>query len=80
MASARAAAKTASVQANENDHAMCVPIATPYAFGADELTSLRLGEDEARNHEVRCVPMGRCDARDARAMRRRGVCDAACER
>jgi hypothetical protein len=44
------------------------------------LMSLRRGEDEARNHEVRCVPMGRCDARDARAMRRRGVCDAECER
>ena len=66
MSSARAMANKASAHASEMEHATCVPIATPHACGADELMSTRRGEDEARNHEVRCVPMTtRDDAMDA---------------
>jgi len=58
-------------EGGEREKLFCVPIATPYACGADELASHRRGEDEAMNHEVRCVPteaIGRWRARERTGM------------
>lgn len=35
---------------------ICVPIATEHGHGAEELAAFARGEDDAHNHEVRCVP------------------------
>lgn len=35
---------------------ICVPIATEHGHGAEELAAFARGEEDAHNHEVRCVP------------------------
>jgi len=42
---------------------ICVPIATEHGHGAEELAAFARGEDDAHNHEVRCVPEKRSEAK-----------------
>jgi len=42
---------------------ICVPIATEHGHGAEELAAFARGEDDAHNHEVRCVLEKRSEAK-----------------